>query len=49
MSITDEIHVLTQPVHPSDWTDLDTKLSIPPACSPPTRFRRSATAIPELQ
>ncbi|MGE2769324.1 transketolase [Rhodococcus sp. 1.20] len=25
MSITDEIHVLTQPVHPSDWTDLDTK------------------------
>ncbi|CAM3073434.1 transketolase [Prescottella defluvii] len=25
MSITDEIRVLTQPVHPSDWTDLDTK------------------------
>ncbi|MDV6279087.1 transketolase [Rhodococcus sp. NM-2] len=25
MSITDDIHVLTQPVHPADWTDLDTK------------------------
>lgn len=25
MSITDEIRVLTQPVHPTDWTDLDTK------------------------
>ncbi|MFD4292417.1 transketolase [Rhodococcus sp. NPDC058505] len=25
MSITDEIRVLTQPVHPGDWTDLDTK------------------------
>ncbi|QCQ90981.1 transketolase [Rhodococcus sp. SGAir0479] len=25
MSITDEIRVLTEPVHPSDWTDLDTK------------------------
>ncbi|WFR71339.1 transketolase [Prescottella defluvii] len=25
MSITDEIRVLTHPVHPADWTDLDTK------------------------
>ncbi|MFC4604279.1 transketolase [Rhodococcus kronopolitis] len=25
MSITDEIRVLTQPVHPSDWTEQDTK------------------------
>ncbi|WP_430332375.1 transketolase [Rhodococcus sp. ACT016] len=25
MSITDEIRVLTHPVHPTDWTDLDTK------------------------
>ncbi|MBV6757537.1 MULTISPECIES: transketolase [Rhodococcus] len=25
MSITDDIHVLTQPVHPADWTELDTK------------------------
>ncbi|NKS38631.1 transketolase [Rhodococcus hoagii] len=25
MSITDEIRVLTQPVHPTDWTDLDTR------------------------
>ncbi|MGW6378535.1 transketolase [Rhodococcus sp. NPDC055112] len=25
MSITDEIRVLTQPVHPTDWTELDTK------------------------
>jgi len=25
VSITDEIRVLTQPVHPTDWTDLDTK------------------------
>ncbi|WP_435277621.1 transketolase [Rhodococcus yananensis] len=25
MSITDEIRTLTQPVHPADWTDLDTK------------------------
>ncbi|SDE63325.1 transketolase [Rhodococcus tukisamuensis] len=25
MSITDEIRVLTQPVHPADWTELDTK------------------------
>lgn len=25
MPITDEIRVLTQPVHPADWTDLDTK------------------------
>ncbi|WP_420881009.1 transketolase [Rhodococcus sp. (in: high G+C Gram-positive bacteria)] len=25
MSITDEIRVLTQPVRPTDWTDLDTK------------------------
>ncbi|TQF66449.1 transketolase [Rhodococcus spelaei] len=25
MSITDEIRVLTQPVHPSDWSELDTK------------------------
>ncbi len=25
MSITDEIRTLTQPVHPTDWTDLDTK------------------------
>ncbi|QOW00760.1 transketolase [Rhodococcus pyridinivorans] len=25
MSITDEIRTLTQPAHPADWTDLDTK------------------------
>jgi len=25
VSITDEIRTLTQPVHPADWTDLDTK------------------------
>lgn len=25
MSITDDIRVLTQPAHPADWTDLDTK------------------------
>jgi transketolase len=25
VSITDDIHVLTQPVHPADWTELDTK------------------------
>jgi transketolase len=25
VSITDEIRVLTQPVHPTDWTELDTK------------------------
>ncbi len=25
MSITDDIRVLTQPSHPSDWTDLDTR------------------------
>jgi len=25
VSITDEIRVLTQPVHPTDWTDLDTR------------------------
>ncbi|OUS88553.1 transketolase [Rhodococcus sp. NCIMB 12038] len=25
MSITDDIHVLTQRVHPADWTELDTK------------------------
>jgi transketolase len=25
VSITDEIRTLTQPVHPTDWTDLDTK------------------------
>ncbi|MFD4367616.1 transketolase [Rhodococcus sp. NPDC058521] len=25
MSITDEIRALTQPVHPEDWTELDTK------------------------
>lgn len=25
VSTTDEIRVLTQPVHPADWTDLDTK------------------------
>ena len=25
MSVTDDIRALTQPHHPDDWTDLDTK------------------------
>ncbi|MGW4248090.1 hypothetical protein [Nocardia sp. NPDC004722] len=25
MSVTDDIRALTQPNHPTDWTDLDTR------------------------